>query len=102
MQVYKLASWESTKLMIRSNNSTILSPGYHGLDDLALDFAIAAHRWRSLSANKLEWSDPKHADLLASAFLQYHAAKLALQDAGDEADIKLADFGRNPDVRLAA
>ena len=47
--------------------------------EAALDFAQADYRWRTLSADKQQWTDPEKQRALAAAFLRYHAAKLALE-----------------------
>jgi hypothetical protein len=47
----------------------------------ALAFAQAHHRWLRLGAEAQSWSEPDRQRSLAIAFLDYHAAKLALSDS---------------------
>ena len=49
------------------------------LGEAALTFALADHRWRTLSAERERWTDPEKQRALAAAFLRRHAAKLALE-----------------------
>lgn len=45
----------------------------------ALAFALADYRWQILSIEADRWTDPDGLRTLAAVFLQYHAAKLALE-----------------------
>jgi hypothetical protein len=49
-------------------------------DTDALAFAQAHHRWLRLRAEPLSWTEPDRQRSLAVAFLDYHAAKLALSE----------------------
>ena len=49
------------------------------LREVALDFAQADYRWRTLGADREQWTDPEKQRALAAAFLRRHAAKLALE-----------------------
>lgn len=46
----------------------------------ALTFAQAHHRWLRLRAEPQSWTEPERQRALATAFLQFHAAKLALTE----------------------
>ena len=52
--------------------------------EAALAFARADIRWRLLSADRRNWSDPDRQHMLAFAFLNYHSARLALDDEAGE------------------
>ena len=63
---------------------TLTSSHTNDTDTEALAFAQAHHQWLRLSGETHSWTDPERQRSLAVAFLNFHAAKLALTESISE------------------